>query len=128
MDPDALYREEVFSDRGGATLMRLTPVDRQGREDARRRVLYLGQAQLLTPAGTLPLSFEIPADSLEQAAQRFGEEAKKALADTMEKLRDLRREASSSIVIPDAGAAANLAGGGRGPVGPGTPPGKIKLR
>ncbi|MDE2148606.1 MAG: hypothetical protein KGJ55_01985 [Gammaproteobacteria bacterium] len=124
MDPGALYREEVFSDRGGGTLLRLTPVDKNGAADAKRKVLYVGQAQLLTPAGTLPLSFEIDADSLEQAAQRFGEIARRALQETMDKLRELRREAGSSILIPEAGAAAGLTGGAHAAM---MPPGKIKL-
>lgn len=124
LDPEALYREEVFSDRSGGSLLRLTPVDKLGEVDSGRKVLYIGQAQLLTPAGPLPLSFEIDADSLEQAAQRFGELAQRALAETMERLREMRREASSSILIPEAGTGGNLSGAARGAVDPG----KIRLR
>ena len=64
MDPGALYREEVFTDRRAGTVRALTPVRTDGLLDTTRRVLYVGEAQLLTPAGVLPLVFEIEAKSL----------------------------------------------------------------
>jgi hypothetical protein len=113
MDHANLYREETFTDRRVGTLQRLTPVTPAGADDSTRPVLYVGQTQVLTPAGALPLTFEVAASSLDDAVQKFGEHAKQALARTMRRLEELRREQASSIIVP--GATPPPAG----PVGPG---------
>jgi hypothetical protein len=108
MDAAALYREETFTDRRVGTVQRLTPIDGNGNQDAKRPVLYVGQTQVLTPAGSLPLSFEIPAQSLEEAVQKFGAQAEQALTTTMRRLEELRREAASSIIVPGAAPPGGL--------------------
>jgi hypothetical protein len=117
MDDKGLYREETFTDRRVGTLQRLTPITAAGDTDATRPVLYVGQTQVLTPAGALPLSFEVAASSLDDAVAKFGEQAKQALARTMRRLEELRREQSSSIIVPGA-----VPPGG----GPGSPGGRIR--
>ena len=114
MDGANLYREETFTDRRVGTLQRLTPVTASGAADAARPVLYVGQTQVLTPAGALPLSFEVQAKSLDDAVAQFGELAKQALARTMRRLEELRREQASSIIVPGVGAPP---GGAPGPGG-----------
>jgi hypothetical protein len=116
MDSAALYREETFTDRRVGTLQVLTPVTPSGATDTARPVLYVGQTQVLTPAGALPLSFEVPAASLDEAVAKFGDLAKQALARTMKRLEELRREQASSIIVPGAAPPGSLAGpgGGRG--------------
>ena len=123
MDAAELYREEIFTDRKIGTIRRLTPVRADGSTDSARPVVYVGEAQMLTPMGALPLTFEIPAKTLEEAAAKFGPATKEAVEHARQELQELRRQASSSIVVPQAGAA------GLGPVGPGGLPGggKIKL-
>jgi len=111
MDSKTLYREETFTDRRVGTLQRLTPITRAGDTDNTRPVLYVGQTQVLTPAGALPLSFEVPATSLDDAVAKFGEGAKHALARTMRRLEELRREQSSSIIVPGAAPPGGGAGG-----------------
>ena len=64
IDQDSLYREETFTDRRAGTLRRLVPVLADGSPDAARPVLWLGQTQLMTPGGVLPLGFEIEAKDL----------------------------------------------------------------
>ena len=113
MDSKALYHEETFTDRRVGTLQRLTPVTASGATDATRPVLYVGQTQVLTPAGALPLSFEVPATSLDDAVSKFGDAAMQALARTMRRLEELRREQASSIIVPGAGPPV----GGPGPGG-----------
>ena len=102
MDSKGLYREETFTDRRVGTLQRLTPITASGDTDTARQVLYVGQTQVLTPAGALPLSFEVAASSLDDAVAKFGEGAKLALARTMHRLEELRREQASSIIVPGA--------------------------
>ena len=128
MDPSALYLEEVFTDRAMGTIRRLTPVDSDGNPQAGTTPLYVGQAQLMTPVGTLPLNFEIPAKTLKEAAERFGEEAKVAVEQAARELQEMRREAASSIVVPGQGGGAGGMGGvgGMGGLGGGGS-GKIQI-
>lgn len=111
MDIADLHVEEIFTDRRVGTIRRLTPVDASGGPDPDRAVSYHGQTQVLTPAGALPVNFEIEAGSLEEAVAGFGDAAKAALADTMERLEEMRREAASSIIVPD-GSGGGLGGSG----------------
>ncbi len=103
LDPTALYREDVFTDRRAGSIRRLTPVTSDGADDATRHVLYSGQTQLLTPAGVLPLGFEIEALSLKEALEKFPAGVKVALEQAIDEAREMRREAASRIVVPDAG-------------------------
>ncbi len=119
MSSDDLYREEVFTDQRVGTIRRMTPVTADGAEDRSRAVQYVGQTQLLTPAGALPLSFDIEAASLAEAVKRFADGAAQAAEETVQRLEELRREAASSIVLPgQSGPGAmptdpRLQGGGK---------------
>ncbi len=118
MDSTQIYREDTFTDRKVGTIRRLTPVAANGTADAARPVIYVGQAQVMTPMGALPISFELDADSLNAAVEKFGAAAENAVQQTMRELQELRREQASSLVIPDAGGAplpnpSDLLGRGR---------------
>src|SRR5688500_15483583 len=116
VDPNSLYLEEIFTDRRVGTIRRMTPVKKGGERDEARAVLYVGETQVLTPAGALPIAFEIGAGSLEEAAEKFGTLAKEAIERTVKELQELRRQAASSIVVP------------QGPLPPmGGPGGKIQM-
>ena len=106
MDATQLYREDIFTDRKVGTIRRLTPVTAEGAADPARPVLFVGQAQIMTPMGALPISFELEADTLAAAVSKFGDAAELAVQQTMRELQEMRREQASSLVIPDA------AGGG----------------
>ena len=122
MDTANLYREEVFTDNAVGTLRRLVPVTADGEVDNSRATQYVGSTQVLTNAGPLPLSFEIEAGTLTEAAAAFGDAAKDAFEKTMEELREMQRQQASSIVVPGSG------GGMGGGMGPGAGGGKIQLR
>ena len=111
LDATSLYREEIFTDRHAGTIRRLTPVTAQGDTDGTRFVLYSGQTQLLTPAGVLPLAFDIEADSLKDAIGKFPDAVKVALEQAIDEAREMRREAATRIVVPDVGAGAPVGGG-----------------
>jgi hypothetical protein len=113
VDPKQLYLEEIFTDRRVGTIRRLTPVNKEGARDQARAVLYVGETQVLTPAGALPIAFEIGAGSLEEAAEKFGQLAKEAIERTVKELQDLRRQAASQIVVPQ-GPLPPLGGAGGG--------------
>ena len=102
MDATQLYREDIFTDRKVGTIRRLTPVTADGASDPARPVLFVGQAQVMTPMGALPISFELEADTLAAAVSKFGDAAELAVHQTMRELQEMRREQASSLVIPDA--------------------------
>jgi hypothetical protein len=114
MDPAALYLEEVFTDRRIGTIRRLTPVKADATPDVARPTIYVGETQVMTQVGTLPIAFEIPAGTLQEAARQFGELAKEAIERTMKELQELRRQQASSIVVPQGGLppAGGMGGGG----------------
>lgn len=125
MDADALYHEEVFTDRRVGTIQRLTPVTSDGEVDSNRPVLYLGQTQVMTPVGALPLNFDLEADNLEDAMARFPDAAKASLEHAMDELREMQRDSASRIMTPDQLGGGGGYGGGQGG---GMPGGGIQLK
>lgn len=121
MDPATLYREEIYTDRKVGTIRTLTPVKSDGSPDASRKTVYVGEAQLLTSVGALPITFEIEAGSLQDAVTKFAGVAKDAVERTVRDLQELRRQAASSIVVPQGGMGGL---GGPGGIPPG---GKIQI-
>ena len=115
MDPANLYREEIFTDRKVGTIRVMTPVKNDGSTDTSRKTIYVGETQLMTPMGALPLAFEIEADSLGNATTKFAEVAKVAVERAVREFQEMRRQASSSIVIPD-GIPPGLGGPGGGKI------------
>lgn len=117
MDATSLYREEIYTDRKIGTLRVLTPVKSDGSPDTARPPLFQGEAQLMTNMGPLPISFDIEARTLAEAVEGYGEATKVGIERAMRELQDMRRQASSSIVLPPAGASlppgGPLGGGGK---------------
>lgn len=104
MDADALYREDIITDRKMGTLRRMIPVKRDGSDDTARPTLYVGEAQIMTNAGPLPINFEVEAGNLAEAVEKFGGAAKEAVERTVRELQELRRQQASSIVVPGMGS------------------------
>jgi hypothetical protein len=102
MDATQIYREETFTDRRVGTIRRLTPVTVDGSPDAARAVIFVGQAQVMTPMGAVPISFELDSPTLDGAIAKFGDAAEQAVQQTMRELQEIRREQASSLVIPDS--------------------------
>ena len=114
MDGSNLFREDVFTDQKVGTIRRMTPVTADGADDGSRPVQYIGQATIMTPMGSLPLSFELDAATMAEAVSKFGPAAQRAVEEAAREIQEMRRQAASSIVIPDAGAAALKGMGGKG--------------
>jgi len=110
MNPQDLWLEEVFTDRRVGTIRRMTPVKGDGERDPAREVTWIGETQVLTQVGTLPINFALEAKTLAEAAQTFGPAAKAAIERAVKELQELRRQQASSIVVPQ---------GGLPPMGPG---------
>lgn len=110
LDSAHLYKEESFTDRRAGTLKRLTPIHADGSADPSRKVLWEGSASLMTPAGALPIHFDLDVETFSEALEKYPEAARAALEKVLHELNEMRREASSSIVVPgqSPGSAANM--------------------
>ena len=113
MNPSELYREETFTDQKIGTIRRLTPVTPEGETDTSREVLYSGSTQVMTPMGALPINFDLEANTIGEAAEKFGPEAEIAVERTAKELEEMRREQASKIVVPgQEGGMGGMPGGG----------------
>src|SRR6202453_4893485 len=106
MDGRQLSREATYTDRRVGTIRRLTPVTADGADDTGRPVLYVGQAQVMTPMGAVPISFELDGATLSAAIAKIREAAELAVQQTVRELQEMRREQASSLVIPDSAGGA----------------------
>ncbi len=122
MDAENLYREEIVTDRRVGTLRMMTPIKNDGTADTARATLFIGEAQIMTQAGPLPINFEIDGKNLAEAVANFGEAAKEGVERTVRELQELRRQQQSSIVVPGSGGMGGLGGMGGGMGG-----GKLQL-
>ena len=126
MDATSLYREEIYTDRRIGTIRAMVPVTANGDNDAGRETLYVGEAQIMTQMGPLPVTFEIDATSLAGAVAGYAKAAKAAVERTVNELQELRRQSASSLVLPGQGGGTFGPGGlgGMGGLGGG---GKIQV-
>jgi hypothetical protein len=100
VDPDSLYREEIFTDLKVATIRRLTPVRSDGTEDTSRPVIFVGQTTLLSQAGPVPVQCPIEASTLAEAMERFPDAVSQAVERMIEEAREMQRQEASRIVVP----------------------------
>ena len=113
MDAAEVYREDVYTDRKVGTIRALTPVKSDGSPDAGRPPVYVGEAQILTPMGAIPVTFDIEAASLDEAIRKYAAAAKEGVERTVKEIQEMRRQAASSIVVPQSGMPGGLPGGGK---------------
>ena len=111
VDVENLHREEVFSDLQAASVRRLTPVKADGSTDNSRDVIYIGETNLMTQMGPLPVQFPIEAKSLDDAFSQFAEGVKGAIERLNERAKEMVRDESSRIVVPGA-APPGIGGAG----------------
>jgi len=115
MDAANVYREDVYTDRKVGTIRCLTPVKSDGSADSGRTPLFIGEAQILTPMGAIPVTFEIDGASLGDAIKKYEAAAKEGVERTVKEIQEYRRQQASSIVIPQGGAGGlpGMGGGGK---------------
>lgn len=115
MDAAALYQEEMFTDHKVGAIRRLSPVKSDGSADAARPVLFIGQAEIMTNMGPVPINFEIEGKTLDQAVAGFAAAAAVAIERTVQQIQEMRRQAASQLVVPQGGMPNLGPGqGGRG--------------
>lgn len=112
MDAEGLYQEDNFTDRRVGGIRRLSPVRADGSADPSRPVLFIGQAEIMTNMGPVPITFEIEGQTLADAVIGFGPAAQVAIQRTVEQIQEMRRQQASQLVVPQ-GPLPNLGGGGK---------------
>ena len=100
VDQNNLYREETFTDLKVASIRRLMPLKADGSPDESREIIFMGQTQLMSQGGLLPVQCEIEARTLEEAIQKFPEAVKLAVERMIEEAKEIQRRESSRIVVP----------------------------
>lgn len=116
VDTNNLYREESFTDLKVASIRRLTPVKTDGSPDNSREPIFMGQTQVMSSMGPLPVQCKMEAKTLEEAMQKFPEALEQAVQQMVEEAKEMRRQESSRIVVPTAQSGGGMmppGGGGR---------------
>lgn len=97
VDRSNLYHEESFTDLTVGAIRRLSPVKPDGTPDKTRKTVFVGQTNLMTPHGSVPIQGVIKAKDLQQAIKRFPEAMQAAFDKLMEDIKKMREEESSII-------------------------------
>ena len=108
LDTGNLYREESFTDLKVGSIRRLVPVTADGNPDPSRPVRFLGQTQLMSQVGPLPVQCVIEATTLAEAVERFPKAIKVAVDELVAEAREMQRREMSRIVAPSAQVASKI--------------------
>ncbi len=100
-----LHQEEVFTDLTVGSIRRLTPVKPNGEPDKTRPVLFVGQAQIYTQQGPMPIQFPIDAKNLPLAMEKFPTAMEEFVAHLVEQAKELQRQEQSRLIVPGAPTA-----------------------
>jgi hypothetical protein len=114
MDEKGLYLEEVFTDRKVGMIRRLSPVTPDGTPDGSRPVLHIGQAEIMTNMGPVPINFDLPGTTLKEAVAGFSVAATAAIEQTVRQIQEMRRQQASQLVVPQGGMGGMGAPGAPG--------------
>jgi hypothetical protein len=110
LDEKSLYQEEVFTDLRVGSLKQLTPVTKDGSRDMGRPMVYVGETQLMSQVGPLPVQTRIEAESLAAAIDRFPAAIQAAVEAMIEEVKELQRKEMSRIVVPGAETTSKIIG------------------
>jgi len=97
-----LYKEEMYTDMRTAAIRQLTPVKPNGEIDKTRKNVFVGQTNIMSPQGPLPVQFPIEAKNLQEAAEKFPEVMDLFLAKLAEEIKEAQRQEQSRIIVPNA--------------------------
>lgn len=97
-----LYREESFTDLKVGSIRRLTPVKPDGSEDKTRKKIFVGQTNIVTPQGPLPIQGVIQAKELQQAIKKFPEAMEAAMDRLIEEAKKYQEEKQTQIEKPES--------------------------
>jgi hypothetical protein len=100
-----LHREEVFSDLTIGSIRQLTPVKPNGEQDKTRPILFVGQSQIYTQQGPMPVQFPIDAKNLQLAMEKFPAAMEEFVAHLVEQAKEMQRQEQSRLIVPGGSTA-----------------------
>ncbi len=106
VEKNNLYREENILDLKSASIRCLTPVKPDGTDDESREMIFVGNTQLMSPQGPVPLHAPLKAATLEEAMEVFPEAMQKAMAEMIENVKRMqeqeqaKQQDDSRIIMP----------------------------
>ena len=118
-DTANLYREELYTDLRTGTIRCLVPVKTDGSPDPARKTLFSCQTQIMSQMGVIPIDGPVPAETLQEATEKFPAAAEAALQKMIQEAQEYQREESKRIIVPKGPGAGPLPpiGGKGGPGG-----------
>jgi hypothetical protein len=102
VDRSNLYREESFTDLKVGSIKRLTPVRPDGSEDKTRKKIFVGQTNIMTPQGPLPIQGVIQSKELQQAIKKFPEAMEAAMDRLIEQAKQYQEKEKGRIEKPES--------------------------
>ena len=105
-----LYKEEVFTDLRVGSIKQLTPVTSDGNRDIGRPMVFVGETQLMSQVGPLPVQTKIEAENLQTAIERFPAAIQVAVEAMIEEVKEAQRKEMSRIVVPGAETTSKIMG------------------
>ncbi|MBU0972744.1 MAG: cytoplasmic protein [Proteobacteria bacterium] len=104
VDKTNLYREEVITDLKIASIRQMIPVNIDGSCDTTRQIIFIGNTQLGTPQGPIPLQAKLEAATLEGAMDLFPQvmeqETQKVIENFKRMEEQQKKQKKSSLIIP----------------------------
>jgi hypothetical protein len=104
IDKKNLYREETITDLRIASIQKLTPIHPDGSEDPSRETFYVGNTQLGTPHGPIPIQARLEGATMDQAMDAFPQAMEAETRKVIEQFRKMETEqkkpSDSRIIIP----------------------------
>ena len=110
LDITNLYKEEVFTDLRVGSLKQLTPVTKEGDRDLARPIVFIGETQLMSQVGPLPVQTHIEAENLQGAIERFPAAIQAAVEAMIDEVKEHQRKEMSRIVVPGAETSSKILG------------------
>jgi len=107
VDRSNLYREESYTDLKVGTIKCLIPVKSDGSDDKTRKKIFVGNTNVMTPQGPIPIQGMIQAKELQQAIKKFPEAMEVAMDQLIEQAKKYQEQHeqqsdNSQIQKPDS--------------------------
>lgn len=107
-DKNNLYKEKTYTDLKTGSIKQLSPVKADGTKDESRTPMFMGQTQMMSPSGPLPIQCMIEANNLEEAADKFPEAINATVERIIEEAKKVRQEEASRIVVPGQDSGSKI--------------------
>jgi hypothetical protein len=101
MDPNNLYREDLFTDFKVGRIRQLTPVRVDGGPDKNRKPVFIGETQVRVSSNDIiPVQCDIDARNLMEAIEKFPEAVHMRMEGMVQEAKELKRQQESRIIVP----------------------------